>query len=202
MAVFPYVFTPDRLKKCFAQIQTAGVPSKVDRKYLEASGFRGKNDRRFITLLKFIEFIDASGVPMPNYVEYRDRSKARVVLASAIRKAYDGLFGMYPDAFRRDNEALRNYFSTQTEVAESTLAKIVWTFRVLCDMADFEAAPAALPPEAAVSAAKPTVPKVTPLAFPVNINIQITLPETKDVSIYEDIFKAMRKHLLKPEAKE
>ena len=202
MAQFPYVFSADRLKKFFGRIQTAGVPEKVTYDYLAAAGFNKPTDERFVSVFKFISFLDNSGVPTSHYTNYRDSSQAGSVLASCVRSAYADLFNMHPNANRESNQTLQNYFRPKSKVGQTALNSMVKTFKTLCELADFEAAPAALPSEAIVSAAEATAAKVIPPAVPVNINIQLTLPETKDVSIYEDIFKAMRKHLLKPEAKE
>jgi hypothetical protein len=138
MADFPYVPNPAGLKKFFAHIQSAGVPEKVRIKYLETVGFKSTNDRYIIGVLKFLGLIDSSGVPTDVWQKYRNRSKAAAALGGAIQSAYDDLFGTYPDAYRKDNEALRNYFSPHTKVGERTLGLIVSTFKALCELANFD----------------------------------------------------------------
>jgi len=121
------------------------------------------------------------------------------VMAGAISKAYGDLFNMYPDAYRKDSEALRNYFSTKTAVGEATVGYIVRTFTALCKLADFEAVAADVPAAPRIA---PTLlgPSPTALREPpgmtVNINIQLELPATEDASVYENLFAALKKHLL------
>src|SRR4030042_6560035 len=121
MADFPYVPNPAGLKKFFAHIQSAGGPEKVTIKYLEKVGFKSTNDRYIIGLLKFLGFIDSGGVPTDMWSKYRSRSNAAAALGGAIQSSYGDLFRTYPDAYRKAKEALRNYFSPHTKVAERTL---------------------------------------------------------------------------------
>lgn len=198
MTNFPYTYNRKNLRKFFAHIQDAAVPEKVNKNYLEKVGFKSFNDRAIITILKFIGLLDASGVPTDRWKDYRDRNKAKVLLADAIRESYKDLFATLAPAHIRDNEALQNYFRSQTNVSSSTLSAIVNTFKVLCDLSDFEemAKPpvAETLPEKAEAAIKerPGIARVETL----NINIQLQLPATADESIYEKIFAALKKHLM------
>ncbi len=201
MAKFPYTPQPAKAKPFFDHIQEAGVPPKVTIKYLESVGFKSSNDRYLISILKFVGFLDSSGAPTDTWHAYRHKENAPGVMAKAIRTAYSDLFNVYSDAYRRDNETLRDYFSTQRKVSERTLDLIVRTFTVLCELADFEAvavdvpeAPTSIAPAPTLAIPSPTVSR-EPSGMTVNINIQLTLPATEDASIYEKLFAAMRKHL-------
>lgn len=204
MADFPYTPNPASLKRFLSHIQSAGVPGKITQKYLEQVGFKSTNDRYIIGVLKFVGLVDSSGAPTDLWQSYRNRQAAGATLAAALRGGYDNLFSTYPDAYRKDNEALRNYFSAHTKVAERTLGLIVATFKALCDLADFEASQ---PAEAAASeplTQKPTheakrrvVEPATHGGMPaININIQLQLPATDDAGIYDKLFAALKKHLL------
>src|SRR5215472_16948064 len=103
-ADFPYLTNPASLGRFLEKIRAIGVPSKVNAVYLNSLGFKSSNDRPIIAVLKFLDFIDGSGIPKENWQKYRS-SAARAVLASAIRKAYSELFATYPDADRKDAEA-------------------------------------------------------------------------------------------------
>lgn len=207
MAEFPYTPSPANLTRFFSHVQTAGVPPKVTVKYLKQSGFKSSNDTYIPSVLKFIGFLDNTGAPTALWQAYRSRGTARAALAGAIRRAYADLFGTYPDAHRKDNEALRNYFSAHTKVAESTLALIVSTFRKLCELGDFESATptgASVPPSVSTVGGESTAPIVVPsvLSSPsatsvpaININIQLELPATSDADIYDKLFAALKKHL-------
>lgn len=202
MADFPYMTNPSVIKKFLEHVQKAGVPERVTQQYLEQSGFKSKNDRPLISILKTIGFISADGAPTSVWQSYRNRTQGPKVLAGAIQKAYAELFKLYPDAQRKDNEALRNYFSAHTKVAESTLGLIVSTFKALCASADFEDP---VEPEGAKDLDQPPPHKIPPRVPPayvaqaaapaININIQLQLPATDDAKIYDNLFAAMKKYL-------
>jgi hypothetical protein len=206
MADFPYTPTPASAKRFLDHIRSAGVPEKVSQKYLEKVGFKSTNDRYIIAILKFIGLVDASGVPTKLWQAYRNRTTGGKALASAVRQSYSDLFKTYPDANRKDNEALRNYFSANTKVAESTLGLIVGTFKMLCAAADFEGPATVIEDE--TKDALPTDSTSRKAKLPVshdsggtqgpaiNINIQLQLPATDDGVIYEKLFAALKKHLL------
>lgn len=209
MADFPYVMVPGKLQEFLDHVQLAGVPAKVTQKYLEQVGFKSKNDRAIRPVLTFIGFVDGSGTPTKRWQEYRNRSKAGKVLASAIKSAYADLFRTYPDAHRKDTEALRNYFSAHTKVGERAIRGIVGTFKALVEKADFsgtvEEAPAPTPaaqPETTVTEEQDVAAKVTSFAresqtgVTINVNIEIGVPETTDPEVYEHFFAALKKHVL------
>lgn len=208
MADFPYSPHAAKVKQFLDHVQKAGVPEKVTLKYLEKVGFKSTNDRYLLGILKFLGFVDASGVPTKTWSDYRNRQTAGATLAAAMRRAYADLFKTYPDADRKDNEALRNYFSAHTKVAESTLGLIVTTFKALAAIGDFEAAPAVGGVESAEDTAAPARRRAatavrseldarpaTPGAPTININIQLQLPATEDAGIYDKLFAALKKHL-------
>lgn len=204
MAKYPYVNVPTKLKKFLEHIQTAGVPEKVTRKYLEQVGFKSKNDRAIISVLKSLDFLDDSGVPTSYWQHYRNKKQAPAVLSKAIQEAYPDLFSIYPDAHRKDTEALRNFFSTHTKVGDQTLQRIVSTFQTLCQVADFAAIAPAMggepaakaetrPPEVATKVAQVTDRRD---GVTINVNIELGLPPADDPKIYDNFFAALKKHIL------
>jgi hypothetical protein len=204
MAEFPYTPQPARIPKFFDHIQAARVPPRVTHKYLVAAGFKSSNDRYLIPLLRTLGFIDGSGQPTETWQEYRKKDQAKGVMGSAIRMAYSGLFEMYEDAWRKDREALNNYFSGETTVGETTVDLIVRTFNTLCDRADFaasqepSAAVARKPASARPLGSREVVVQGTSGAadMTINLNIQLQLPPTQDAEVYDKLFESMKKHLL------
>ena len=203
MADYPYSPMPSMIKEFFAKIQSVGKPEKVTLKYLISIGFKSNNDRPIIPILKALGFVDTSGVPTELWQRYRNKADARGIIAQAIRAAYADLFATYSDANRKDDEALRNFFSSKTSVADKTVGYMVKTFSSLCELGDFEAAPPAIDPallgpaSATPGAAATTIAAAsTTKGTTINVNIQLTLPETTDAAVYDTIFASLKKHLL------
>jgi hypothetical protein len=198
-----YTPTPATIPKFLDTIQGLGVPNRVTNQYLTSIGFKSTNDRALVPVLKSLGFLDTSGVPTERWKNYRDKAKAKGVLAAAITEAYSGLFETYPDAYRRDNEALRNYFSTHSSnLNEKTLQLVVRTFKSLSSHADFGSPVAADEIlEHAGDTSKVKAVRVKELdsesaGLTININIQLQLPPSDDGSVYEKFFEAMNKTIL------
>lgn len=68
------------------------------------------------------------------------RSGDRAKFGAGIKKHYAGLFAMYPDAHRQDDEALIAFVRGNTDYAEGTQRLAVRTFRVFAEFSDFDGA--------------------------------------------------------------
>ena len=187
---YPYLANVASMKKFLEHIQSAGVPQKVTLQYIASVGFKSKNDRAILTVLKFIGFVDNSGVPTKLWQAYRVKSQSPKVLAGALKTAYKNLFDTYPDANRKDNEALRNFFSSHTSVAENTVALMVRTFKTMADTGNFDS-PDDVPEDdidievpvldvgekggGSAGVIKRKLVSLTPNGMTVNINIQLQI---------------------------
>ncbi len=197
MADYIYVTNPSKLKSFLEKIQEVGVPSKLTIKYLEGLGFKGKNERMFVTTMKRLGFVSPAGEPIERWKLYRNKSNAPAVLAQAIKEHYAELYKVYPDAHLKDNEALRNFFSTHTSLGVASLNYMISTFKTISSLADFEAVvPPAIPQTTATPSLGVDTAQVGHSGLVVNINIQLTLPEGATSETFEDFFRSMRKNLL------
>ena len=151
--------------------------------------YKGGNDIYILRIWKYINFLDDSGFPTEFWEQYRDPTKAGAVLAQAIRLGYKELFELYPDAYRKDREALYAFFSSKTGKAKRTVEYMVSTFQNLCELADFEkeAPKVKLAPAKPISPAKP-ITSLKPerkVISELHINIQLHLPATTDPTVYD-----------------
>lgn len=194
MSEIPYTPLTGKIKRYFDKIQEVAVPSKANTSWLKTLGFKSGNDTYILSILRYIGFIDGSGVPTPLWKEYKDITKAKKVLAKAIMQGYKELFSTYPDAHKKDREAIYAFFSSKTGKAKETVNYMVSTFFNLCQLADFEGI--SLEVEGGEELKREKESPIIPPALTLNLNIQITLPVTDDASVYDKIFKALKDHLL------
>ena len=101
----------------------------------------------------------------------------------------------------QDDETLRNFFKAETELGERASDYMVKTFRALTDLADFKVEKPGPPPgEKELDDKKPPTDllskQILKPGVVININIQLTLPETTNTATYDAFFNAMKKHLL------
>ncbi len=209
LSKYPYTTVPGKLRDLLQKIPSIGRPTKVTAAWLKSAGWTSSNDTSMISVLRFVGLVGADSTP----AELWDaaRSGDRVQVAAAIRSAYADLFGLYPDAQRKDAEALRNFFRTHTGGGEQVQGRMVQTFQILVEFGDFEAPPpgaasattgsasSGASGDIALEAVTPEVPAPprgpTP-GIALNVNIQLQLPVTADAAVYESLFAAMRKHLI------
>ncbi len=203
-----YLYTVNTLPQILEAVQRAQVPPKFTNPFLQALGFKSTNDRAFINVWKGLGFLDGSSTPTESYKQFRDKAVAKAVLARQIRLAYKGLFEVDENAQTMSMEAVKGKLATLTGKDETVVQKMAATFKALCKEADFTA-PDKKEPEAkpssdlATAAAEvvvesPALDEVTPrpqgLAF--SHTIYINLPATRDIAVYDAIFKSIREHLL------
>lgn len=202
MADFPYTQVTGKLRSFFDKIGQVGKPETVDKKWLASIGMKASNDPTIIPVLKFIGFIDPSGKPTSRWTNYRDKSRAGKVLAEGIVEGYADLFQVYPNANRRNDEELKSFFSTKTKGGAQVVSKTVTTFRNLCELAVFDDVSIETITSQSVQSSQESfepstkVVKELGTGITININVQLTLPETTDENVYDKLFASMKKHLL------
>lgn len=204
MADFPYTQVPGKLKSFLDKIPHIGIPDKADKKWLSSIGFVGRDDYTILGVLQFIGFLDQSGKPTQHWIAYRDKTRSGRVLAEGVVEGYAELFQTYSDAHRRDDNDLKAFLSTRTTAGARIVYKKLVTFKALCKLAEFGDAVAEqveTPPlihEPAVDLGTVATKSVPGLGtgFTLNINIQLTLPDTTDETVYDKLFDAMKRHLL------
>ena len=74
-------------------------------------------------------------------------------MAQGVRAGYGELFKTFPDAHRKDSEALTNFFKAKTSVGDAVIKQMVGTFKTLAAYGDFDGADASSVEEIAPPAA-------------------------------------------------
>jgi hypothetical protein len=206
MADFPYTTVPGKIKPLLAKVREVGVPPKVTLQWLKLVGFRSSNDASLIGVLKFIGFIDASGVPTANWTQYRG-AKHNSVLGEAIRTGYADLFAVYPDANERTQSELDHVFSTSSSGGKQVITKTVSTFKALAEQAEFSpvgertdlhlvsSGPLHTPPAPRMAAVLARGNGGGPA---LHIDVQIHISPEASAEQIDQIFASMAKHLYGP----
>jgi len=191
---FPYTNVPKPLREFLKGIPGRAIPGNVTTRYLASIGFKSSNDRSILPVLKFVGLVDETGKPTTDYQTFRDKSKGPALLANKIREAYKNLYSTYEDAHNRNDEELQNFFRASGKLGERAVKYQVGTFKALSDFSDFSA----LIPQHVGSALPKSKENHVRAELPsIYINLQIHLPETKDAAVYDAIFQALARHILK-----
>lgn len=205
-----YVVNAGSLKQFFDAMQKGEAPSKLTINHLKDMGFQSSNWRAVLPLLKSLNFLSQDGVPTQRYHDYRDRTQAPKVLGRALREGYEDLFVLRADPKPDDKTLFEGKFKSTHNTTDHVARLMANTFFALLDFADISSGtlgadkgnktpsePQAPPADGTSSPDRghrqPS--KVTP---PVGLhyNIQIHLPPTKEIEVFNAIFKSLKEHLL------
>lgn len=203
-----YTNNVGNLTRLFEAIRSAGVPERVTFEFLKTLGFTSSNDRPIISVLKAIGFLDGTGTPTAAYRAYRDQSRSAKVLAEALRTAYSDIFLANTKAHELPTEKLHGIIAAKTSKGDQVVRLIAATFKTLAKMADFsedetqsavfEQQPSqqVSPPPRVENTGESSPIRLKPTGVGFHYNIQIHLPTTTDVTVYNAIFRSLKEHLL------
>lgn len=195
------------LGEFFSKIRDAQAPDKFGHQNLKDLGYKSNNHRAFIPLMKSLGFLSSEGSPTQRYHEYRNHSKSKEIMGDALKEAYNDIFLIKSNPTVKDKDLVQGKFKSYHNTSDNVAKLHTSTFYALLDIADLNhdktpKVTTAEKPEEKVTGTKPrqetTVqPPVLPAsAVGLHYNIQIHLPATKDVEVYNAIFKSLKDHLI------
>jgi hypothetical protein len=203
-----YTLATNRIPDVFAKIRDGQAPEIFSQQLLKDWGFASSNDRVMVPLLKELGFLSPDGKPTSRYHDYRDHSRSKAVLAEAMRAAYGDLFLIKEHPTDADKDAIQGKFKSFHNVSDHVAGLMTKTFFSLLKLADLRAPAskgnAKAPDSDAASGQSKEAHAVTTPNYTgrgightgLHYNIQIHLPATKDVEVYNAIFRSLREHLL------
>ena len=201
-----YLQTTKNLQNIINSLVSAKAPERFTNKFLEDLGFKSTNDRLYIGVFKGLGLLDENGVPTQRYHQFLDQSETGKVLAIGIQEAYEDLFVLRKDAQTLSNDEVKGKLKTLTQgqKSENILLLMTNTFKALCDVADWTGDDNVGQTFAEdVTQDKTQEDNVTKVdlinqgrKMNLHYNIQIHLPETTNMAVYDAIFQSLKKHLL------
>lgn len=204
-----YLTSTKNLESIFNSIINARAPERFTTKFLEDLGFKSSTDRLMIGMLKALGLLDENGQPTQRYYEFLDQSQSKKIIAKGVQEAYEDLFNLRKDAQNMSNEDVKNKLKTLTQgqKGDRVIDQMSMTFRALCNYADWLDEPLdqnTITP--CVENEQPTEghsvsktlqqPSITSPKMNLHYNIQIHLPETTNMAVYDAIFQSLKKHLM------
>jgi len=199
-----YVQVYGQLPAFFKKIADGQAPDKFSRQYLKDLGFASSNFHAVIPLLKSLGFLSPDGTPTARYHEYRNTARSARVMGQALKEAYSDLFTIKARPIESDRELIEGKFRSAFNATPITSKLMASTFYALLGLADLtDSTDLESKRKETEEQLKVTIPP-TPEKRPekatsgpsLHYNIQIHLPATKDVEVYNAIFKSLKGHLL------
>ena len=191
-----------------AQVIDGVAPARFTIEHLKSIGFGSSSDRAIIPLLKDLGFLAGDGTPLARYNAYRDRSRSKAVMAEALREAYEDVFHIREVPTQADRPAIEGLFKSKLNSSDKVAQLQGMTFFALLKNADLKAAPPSPKvPENVVRPEPEAVVEISEvqdrgdetrssLTTELHYTIQVHLPATKDIEVFNAIFRSLRENLL------
>lgn len=197
-----------KFKDFFAKIRDAQAPPKFTNQLLMDWGYKSNNHRAFIPLLKSLGFLTGDGVPTERYTEYRNHANSKQIMGEAIKETYSDIFLIAENPTVTDRNLIEGKFKSYHNTSDVVAGLMTKTFYALLDIADISGAfKGVKKPKKVIETSeddyenddegKPNTNSPKPKgSLGLHYNIQVHLPATKDVEVYNAIFKSLKNHLL------
>ena len=192
----------------------ARAPERFTNKFLEDLGYKSSNDRLILGVLKSLGLLNDTGEPTQRYYDFLDQTQSKKVIATGIQEAYEDLFNLKRDAQNMSQEEVKNKLKTLTHGSkgDKVIESMARTFKTLCDYADWSEIPinsqvnstsasknndiSEKPDYVVQNSPKSVESKPISNQLGLHYNIQIHLPETTNMAVYDAIFQSIKKHLM------
>jgi hypothetical protein len=206
----PFMNAYGLLTKILVKIKEAKTPDRFTQDFLATVlGFDKGSAKAFIPLAKRIGLINSDGTPSDLYKSFRNPATSKAAIATAIKKGFTQLYEKNEYAHRLPKDKLEGLVIeiTGLEKGHQTVRSIIGSFEAMKSFADFES-------EAPVVVTQPSEEKANSVAAPeqeskadadghlplklgLSYTINLVLPKTDDVAVFNAIFKALRDNLLR-----
>lgn len=208
----PYTVAPGVLKRALDGIIQAERPDKFSGAFVESVlGITGGSSRSVAPMLKKMGFIGSDGSPSDLYSKFRSDSSRSVAAFDGLRTSFHELFRRNEYIYKDSEQKIIDLIAeiTGLQKRDAIVRYIYNTFDTIRGYIDekelgkrgasasTEAQPSALQAteEQGSSNATPRPAVDRPIGLAYNINI--TLPETDRIEVFNAIFKSLRDNLLK-----
>jgi len=206
----PYMMSYGTVGKILEKIKAAKTPSRFTNDFLYTKlGFKSNSARPFVRLAKRLSLLNEDGSPTELYKTFRspNSSKSGAAMATAIKHGYADLYSRNEYVHDLDKDDLRGLVieATGLEPDNAIVKGVVGTFEALKEYADFDAQQSDAVDDdddgdESVdddNGFDKREPDVVPFQMGLNYTINLVLPKTDDVAVFNAIFKSLRENLLR-----
>ena len=202
----PFVQAYGNITKALERIQAAATPPRFTQDFLATKlDLAGGSARPLIPFLKRLGFLGSDGVPTDLYKKFRNPTERGRAAATALKTGFRALYDVNEyihDAADKDLKGVVVQV-TGSEPTSSTVKAILGSFKAVRALATFDG-DEQMEDQAEVAAREaPSEKHDEPvlragtakigLSYTINLN----LPATSDIAVFDAIFRSLKEHLLK-----
>ena len=199
---FSYTTTPGRLKDVLNALIAAERPPNFNRDFIETVlGIKGGVVTSFPPILKRIGFLNSDGSPTELYGQFQAESSRSFAALQGLKNGFAELFKRNAHADMANDEKIKDYLVqiTGRKRDDGVVTAILGTFNAIRSFKSGDV----IPPETSMDDAEindghddqEIGSAGSKLGLSYHINI--VLPETKDIAVFNAIFQSLKSNLLR-----
>ena len=206
----PYVNSPGNLRKALDKVIEASTPPRFTADFLGTKlGLTGGSARPIIPFFKRIGFLGSDGTPTELYKQFRNSAESGAAAARALKVGYEALYSANEYVHDATDTKLKGLIVQLTGEPDKSkvVTLIVSSFKVIKDFANFdevetEEVIVGQEPEPHVlnQSVQMNIPPQQKTTDGVGLNLSYTinlnLPATSDIAVFNAIFKSLKENLL------
>lgn len=212
MAALPYVTAPGNIERALKGIKSAATPPSVSQDFVKTIlKIPGSSGNQMTSYLRKIGFASSDGTPTDLYKAFRNSATEGKAAAEALKIGYKPLYVRNEYMHQLGDKELRGLVIEETGEGEnsSVVPLVVSCVKAIKKFAKWSEEPAeervekqpapASPVSQTEQIRPPQLPVQPPQRVGMNLGytINLNLPATSDVAVFNAIFKSLKEHLLK-----
>jgi len=210
MANLPYVTASGNVEKALQGIKNAATPERVSQDFVKTIlGIKGGSGNQMTSFLKKIGFVNADGSPSDLYKRFRNTATTGSAAAEALKIGYAPLYSRNEYMHKMKDEDLKGLLLEETgQGGDSAVVGLI--FSAIKNIKKFATFDSAAQPEGFTTVIRraepvPNDPPAPPayvgegLGINLGYTINLNLPATSDVAVFNAIFKSPKENLLRNE---
>lgn len=199
----PYTTSVGVLHSILTKLTEAERPDKFSADFVDkVLGHSGGSARAAIPILKKIGLLHTDGSPSENYGQFKSDSNRSFAALTALKEGFSEIFKISEYAHRASESDLKDIIEQVTGLpkGDPIIGYILGTFNALNKFIDDDVRAASINLDASEHKAEIKESNTAVIgeaqSIGLSYQINIVMPETTDIKVYDAIFKSLKENLL------
>lgn len=200
----PYLVSSGSITKALEKIKSAATPERVTYDFVSTVvGLKGGTGRAIIPFLKRAGLVRTDGTPTDLYNQFRNSHSSKISAATAFRNAFKTIYERNEYAHKLSDEELKGLIveitghPLENRVTQSIFGTMK-AFKAFCDFEGKQGAQRINKNDHEESSQGTNKGDQTKeLGIRLGYTINLNLPPTDDIRVFDAIFRSLKEHLLK-----
>lgn len=209
MATLPYITAPGNIDKALRAIKSAATPERVSQDFVKTIlQIPGGSGDQVTSYLKKIGFVNADGSPSEIYKKFRNPASGGAAASEALKIGYSALYKRNEYMHQLSDEKLKGLIIEETGQGDDSsvvglVLACIKSVKKFADLTPPQVEKQEIQSQVVVKQnVEPGPPPIPPVAMGnlglnLSYTINLNLPATSDIAVFNAIFKSLKDNLLK-----